>query len=76
MSASPSIVVVGLGYVGLPLAIALARQFPTVGFDVDKGRVEALRSGRDDTNELSAEQLGASELKLTTDPADCHGADV
>jgi len=76
VSASPSIVVVGLGYVGLPLAIALARQFPTVGFDIDKGRVEALRSGRDDTNELSAEQLSASELRLTTDPAGCHGAEV
>ena len=63
MSSAPRIIVVGLGYVGLPLAVALARKFPTVGFDIDTSRVEALRGGRDETNELSSEQLAASELK-------------
>jgi UDP-N-acetyl-D-galactosamine dehydrogenase len=76
MSPTPRIAVVGLGYVGLPLAVALARKFPTIGLDVDADRVAALRNGRDDTNELSAEQLSASELTLTTDPADCQGADI
>src|SRR4051812_9211183 len=70
------IVVIGLGYVGLPLAVALARQFDTIGFDIDRGRVGELRGGHDRTNEVDSEALGASALKLTADAADCAGADV
>ena len=46
------IVVIGLGYVGLPLAIALARRFETVGFDIDGGRIEELKHGHDRTGEV------------------------
>ena len=45
----PRIVVVGLGYVGLPLAVALADHFPTVGFDIDRDRVSELARGNDRT---------------------------
>src|SRR5437764_8166354 len=76
MPAHPRIVVIGLGYVGLPLAVALARQFEVVGFDVDEGRVAELRAGRDRTNEVDEDALRASALKLTSDASDCAGADV
>src|SRR4051794_9405290 len=76
MPAHPRIVVIGLGYVGLPLAVALARQFEVVGFDVDEGRVAELRGGHDRTREVDGDALAASALKLTSDAADCAGADV
>src|SRR4051794_32452450 len=76
MSAAPRIVIIGLGYVGLPLAVALARQFETIGFDIDDGRVAELRGGHDRTNEVDGEALQASALRVTSDAAECAGADV
>ncbi|QIK97137.1 nucleotide sugar dehydrogenase [Sphingomonas sp. HDW15A] len=73
---SERIVVIGLGYVGLPLAVALARQFPTVGLDVDAGRIAELKAGHDRTGELDAAALGKSTLDLTDRPADCAGRDI
>ena len=73
---SPRVVVIGLGYVGLPLAVALARQFETVGFDIDEGRIRELRSGHDRTREVAADQLTATTLELTASAADCAGADL
>lgn len=70
------VAVIGLGYVGLPLAAALARHFPTVGVDIDQGRVDELRLGHDRTNELSSEVLAASALKLSTNIQDAADADV
>ena len=72
----PSIVVVGLGYVGLPLAVALARHFPTIGLDVDSARIAELRDGHDRTREISADVLAGSPLRLTAEAADCAGADL
>ena len=54
-SRSEQIVVVGLGYVGLPLAVALARSFRVVGLDIDERRVEELRLGIDRTREVESE---------------------
>ncbi len=51
--------VVGLGYVGLPLAVAFATKFPVVGFDINAARISDLMTGHDTTQELTAEQLGA-----------------
>ena len=70
------IVVVGLGYVGLPVAVALARKFPVTGFDIDTGRVAELRDGHDRTREIDGDALRASTLVATQDPRDCSGADV
>ena len=70
------IVVIGLGYVGLPLAVALARHFAVIGFDIDEGRVAELRAGADRTNEVAADALKASSAKLTAEASDCAGADV
>jgi len=70
------IIVVGLGYVGLPLAVALARQFRVVGLDVDEGRIEELRRHHDRTGEVEARVLEHSPLELTGTPEGCRGADV
>ena len=68
------VAVVGLGYVGLPVAVAFAEKFPgTVGFDVDARRVDELRRGFDRTSEASADELAGSGLKLTSDPGDLEG---
>jgi len=64
------VAIIGLGYVGLPLAIAFARQFPTVGFDISAKRVDELKSGIDRTLEVSGEQLRQSRLVFATDVAD------
>ena len=70
------IVVIGLGYVGLPLAVALARKFGTTGLDVDPQRIDELRRGEDRTAEIDEAELQATSLKLTAEPQDCAGADV
>jgi UDP-N-acetyl-D-galactosamine dehydrogenase len=75
-SRSEQIVVVGLGYVGLPLAVALARSFSVTGLDIDEKRVEELRLGIDRTHEVESDTLKASPLKLTSRAADAAGADV
>ncbi len=52
--------ILGLGYVGLPLAVEFGKQFPTVGFDLNKGRVEELSNGIDSTLECSSEELASA----------------
>jgi UDP-N-acetyl-D-galactosamine dehydrogenase len=76
MELGPRIVVIGLGYVGLPLAIALARRFETIGFDIDAERVRELCEGRDRTREVTEDDLGATSLKMTANRSECAGADV
>ena len=51
------IAVIGLGYVGLPLAVEFAKQYPTVGFDINGPRVEELMNGHDRTLEVDDEDL-------------------
>ncbi|WP_242097929.1 nucleotide sugar dehydrogenase [Sphingomonas sp. CROZ-RG-20F-R02-07] len=75
MAQNKRVVVIGLGYVGLPLAVALARSFETWGLDVDTGRIAELERGHDRTGEIDADRLAASSLRLTTDPAACPEAD-
>ena len=65
------IAVIGLGYVGLPVALAFARKFPgAVGFDVNKEKVEELRRGYDRNQEVSEQELKESSLAITSDIAD------
>ena len=68
---------IGLGYVGLPLAVEFGRKYDTVGFDVKPERLEALRRGEDTTLETSSEDLKAAiRLKYSGDPADLKDRDV
>jgi len=62
------IAVLGLGYVGLPLALAFAGVFPTVGFDIDANRIAELKGGKDRTHEVDPEGLRHTSLVLTSDP--------
>jgi UDP-N-acetyl-D-glucosamine/UDP-N-acetyl-D-galactosamine dehydrogenase len=64
-----SIAVVGLGYVGLPLAVEFGKHFRTVGFDISERKLASLREGRDPSNETAAEALReARQLSFTSDP--------
>lgn len=73
---APRIVVVGLGYVGLPLAVALASRFETIGFDVNQTRIAELREHHDHTNEITPERLAASSLRLTASHDEIEPADL
>jgi UDP-N-acetyl-D-glucosamine/UDP-N-acetyl-D-galactosamine dehydrogenase len=71
------IAVLGLGYVGLPLAVEFGRRFRTVGFDVKPARIAQLRAGRDATLEVSrAELKAARHLTVTSSLADLKGCEV
>ena len=71
------IAVIGLGYVGLPLATAFGRRFPTLGFDINSKRVGELRDGHDHTLEVSEEELrNAAHLSFSDDPAALAGCNV
>jgi UDP-N-acetyl-D-galactosamine dehydrogenase len=69
------IAVVGLGYVGLPVAAAFSRQLDTVGFDISSERVEQLACGDDRTGEVSTQELTKSRLQVSADPAVLKEAD-
>ena len=72
----PRISVIGLGYVGLPLALAFSRTFDRViGFDCDTRRVDELRKGLDRTGESREGELSASSLRITSDPEDLRACD-
>jgi len=63
--------IIGLGYVGMPLAVYLARHFPVIGFDIDASRIEELRKGIDRTREVTAEEFAAViSLEFSADVAD------
>ena len=71
------IAIIGLGYVGLPLAVAFGRRFPTLGFDINAKRIDELRRHHDHTLEASEEELRAAEhLQFTSDPAALAGCNV
>lgn len=69
------VAVVGLGYVGLPVAKALAAHYTTVGFDIDESRVSELANGYDRNGEVSSKALIQSRLELTSDPSALNAAD-
>lgn len=63
------IAVIGLGYVGLPLAVEFAKTRPVIGFDINQKRIDALKKGHDATLEVSdAELAEAAQLEFATDP--------
>jgi UDP-N-acetyl-D-galactosamine dehydrogenase len=70
-----NIAVVGLGYVGLPVAVAFGGRAEVVGFDVNERRIAELREGRDSTGEVFPEDLRAAKINYTSDPSalkDCN----
>ena len=72
-----SLAVVGLGYVGLPLAVEFSKHRPVVGFDINRARISALREGRDTTLEVSEEELtAATGMSYTSDIEDLRRCNV
>ncbi len=73
---NPSIAIIGLGYVGFPLAVEFGKLYPTLGFDIDVSRIAELQSGVDRTQEVSAAQLAESKnlrfSSLVADLATCN----
>ena len=67
--------VIGLGYVGLPVAVAFGQSEQTVGFDIQQGRIEELKSGHDSTLEVTDDELASADILFTSDPADIAKAD-
>ena len=70
------VAVVGLGYVGLPLAVALARKHDVVGYDISVLRVAALREGIDWTNEVAADELLKANFTITDDVENLKGSGI
>ncbi len=72
-----TIAVIGLGYVGLPLAVEFGKSRPVIGFDINASRIDALRVGHDATLEVSKDDLAtADQLTFTSDPADLVAASI
>jgi UDP-N-acetyl-D-galactosamine dehydrogenase len=71
------VAVVGLGYVGLPLAVELGKKRQVIGYDIDSSRVKELLDGHDHTLEVAEDELAsASGLRLTDDPAEIESASI
>ena len=70
------IAVIGLGYVGLPLAVALARRFDCIGIDIDSSRIAELKAGHDRTREVTPDTLAESGLRLSECIEDAQDADI
>ena len=72
-----TIAVIGLGYVGLPLAVEFGKSRPVIGFDINVSRIDALRVGHDATLEVSNDELAkADQLAFTSDAADLATASI
>jgi UDP-N-acetyl-D-galactosamine dehydrogenase len=69
------IAVVGLGYVGLPIAVAFGKRAKVIGFDINKAKIEELLGGVDRTGEVPAADLKACQVEYTSEPADLKAAD-
>jgi len=75
-SGASEVAVVGLGYVGLPLAVALGDHFKVIGFDISRPRIEDLRKGQDWTREVEPERLARARVEYTDDPAQLARAGI
>ena len=75
-SGTSEVAVVGLGYVGLPLAVALSDHFKVIGFDISRHRIQELRSGQDSTREVEPDRLNRARIEYTDDPAQLARAGI
>ena len=73
---SARIAVIGLGYVGLPLAVEFAKKYPVVGFDISSARIDELRHGRDRSLEVDTEELAAVSMTFTDSLDDLRDSNV
>lgn len=77
IATKPRIAIIGLGYVGLPLAVEFGKHFPVVGFDIHQPRILELQSGYDRTQETSAQQIqAATQLQYSSNPDDIESCNI
>ncbi len=76
MTEDRSIAFIGLGYVGLPLAVALANHYRLTGYDINAERIAEIKSGKDRTREVETERLCGTPARFTHDDAQIAGHDV
>lgn len=76
MKDKQKIAVIGLGYVGLPLAVELAKKYDVVGLDTNENKVDKLRNGIDVTNEVGDKRLKKAALEISSNPVDIKEAEV
>ena len=69
-----TISVVGLGYVGLPIAVAFGKHVEVVGYDINDARVASLQAGQDPSGEVSTAQIESAKLTFTSDPSQLANA--
>src|SRR6185503_8334962 len=69
-----NVALVGLGYVGLPIAVAFGKRGKVIGFDINKAKIAELQSGFDRTGEVSADDLKTCDVYYTSDPTDLKAA--
>jgi UDP-N-acetyl-D-glucosamine/UDP-N-acetyl-D-galactosamine dehydrogenase len=69
-----TLAVVGLGYVGLPIALAFARKFRVIGFDINKDRIAAMQARQDPSQELESEAFEGADIQFTANPDDLKAA--
>ncbi len=75
ISKEKKISVIGLGYVGLPIALEFARKVPVIGFDINAERVEMMKNKIDPSQELSSKDFDGTEIEFTANPKDLNNAD-
>lgn len=68
------IALVGLGYVGMPIAVAFAKKVPVIGFDLNAAKIEQYKNGKDPTNEVGDEAIRATTVEFTSDEKDLQKA--
>lgn len=74
---NPKIAIIGLGYVGLPLAVEFSKKYPTIGYDIKENRIKELMSGHDSTLEIADEELSAAnQLKFSNTETEIASANV
>ena len=76
VSLTSKVAIVGLGYVGLPLAMAFSKVLQTIGFDINQNRIAELKNGLDRNGEMAKADLAAAPLELTADPSQLRRASV
>ena len=76
LSSDLTVCVIGLGYVGLPMAVTCCKFYPTIGFDISEQRINTLKTGVDDTGEVDSCEITSDQLTFTNSLEDCHECDI
>ena len=76
LSSQTKVCVIGLGYVGLPMAITCSKHYPTIGFDISPQRITALKAGIDNTGEVESNEIAGDQLTFTDSITDCNTCDI